>query len=156
MPCGRAKKPKTPWAWKSKVKKNSIEELKTSGWCSMITRRSPSLNLCCFLCLSLWVCFSVSFCLSCPPSVSSPVSALSIRSVLPAPSFCLSLPQALSLVLLSLPPPASAVLQIVRCFGSFQFCGVPVFLRYFYLLPHLFRWLCTNLQITIWELMQEL
>lgn len=54
----------------------------------------------------------------------------SFSSLLLAPSFCLFLSWALSSVLLSLPPPISAVLQIVHCFGSFQSCRVPVFLLF--------------------------
>lgn len=98
--CGRAKKPKPPWTWKSKLKKSGIEALKPSGWSLMIARRPQALSL--YVCLS--ECVSVSFCLSRPPSASGRVSALSLRSVLPAPSFWLSLSRALSSVPSSLPP----------------------------------------------------
>lgn len=144
-------------------KRLGFENLKNKRWCWGIKKNwmvldyykkiSVSLNLCRFLYLSLWVFFCEFLFLI--PSLCLQPSFCSFSSLLLAPSFYLFLSWALSSVLLSLPPPISAVLQIVHCFGNFQSCRVPVFLCYFHLLPHLFSWLCTNLQIKIWELMQE-
>lgn len=148
--CGRAKKPKPPWTWKSKLKKSGIEALKPSGWSLMIARRPQALSL--YVCLS--DCVSVSFCLSRPPSTSGRVSALlcalSCRPHLSDSPFLGLFPQCLRLFL-----PCERVLRMAHCFRGFRSCRVPVFLCYFHLLPHLFRWLCTSLRIEIWELMQE-
>ena len=157
VPCGRAKKPKLPWTWKSKLEKSGIEALKPSGWSLMVARRPPALSLCVRLseCASLSVPLWVSVSHARPPPLPLAGSllffcALSCQPRLSDSPFLGLFPQCLRLFL-----PCKRVLQMAHCFRGFRSCRVPVFLCYFHLLPHLFRWLCTSLWIEIWELKQE-